>query len=189
MYLPWTPSSSLGQKLEGGSSRSPAALWVARISAHGLLYPIRQLSMSFSIHAATCSCTGNNLWFPSRPAFWSPQMDGTVRKTAISRAPRREASPGGSLKPTADPFAVFRVGTFSSKRIRSISKFLRSVYHSAYGVVLTYSLSVPSCIPGLAYKGAPAYIELRDEDLMNLAWMNVQREFYQVIKFSYYFTN
>ncbi|URE45626.1 hypothetical protein MUK42_01693 [Musa troglodytarum] len=35
------------------------------------------------------------------------------------------------------------------------------------------------CIPGLAYKGAPAYIELRDADLMNLAWMNVQREFYQ----------
>nr|XP_018674723.1 PREDICTED: putative transcription factor bHLH041 [Musa acuminata subsp. malaccensis] len=35
------------------------------------------------------------------------------------------------------------------------------------------------CIPGLAYKGAPAYIELRDADLMTLAWMNVQREFYQ----------
>ncbi|RWW86669.1 hypothetical protein BHE74_00004558 [Ensete ventricosum] len=50
-------------------------------------------------------------------------------------------------------------------------------------------LSVPSRIPGLAYNGAPAYIELRDADLMNMAWMNVQREFYQVIKFSYYFMN
>ncbi|WOL09066.1 hypothetical protein Cni_G17819 [Canna indica] len=40
-----------------------------------------------------------------------------------------------------------------------------------------------SCVPGLAYKSSLPYIELNDCDLMDLASMRVQRQFYQTAVF------
>ncbi|CAL9199465.1 unnamed protein product [Musa hybrid cultivar] len=64
-------------------------------------------------------------------------------------------------------------GDLPSSSSGSISLRLFKAYHGSLCSIQN------GCIPGLAYKGAPAYIELRDADLMTLAWMNVQREFYQ----------
>lgn len=41
--------------------------------------------------------------------------------------------------------------------------------------------SISSCIPGLAYEGGLTYAEFSGDDLMNLASIHVQRQFYQVI--------
>ncbi|THU52957.1 hypothetical protein C4D60_Mb10t09360 [Musa balbisiana] len=75
-------------------------------------------------------------------------------------------------------------GDLPSSSSGSISLRLFEAYRGSLcsiqsGYVFLKKDKINHCIPGLAYKGAPAYIELRDEDLMNLAWMNVQREFYQ----------
>ncbi|CAL9100909.1 unnamed protein product [Musa textilis] len=75
-------------------------------------------------------------------------------------------------------------GVLPSSSSGSISLRLFEAYRGSLcsiqsGYVFLKKNKINHCIPGLAYKGAPAYIELRDADLMNLAWMNVQREFYQ----------
>ncbi|CAL9122239.1 unnamed protein product [Musa acuminata var. zebrina] len=75
-------------------------------------------------------------------------------------------------------------GDLPSSSSGSISLRLFKAYHGSLcsiqnGYVFLKKDKINHCIPGLAYKGAPAYIELRDADLMTLAWMNVQREFYQ----------
>ncbi|RRT48148.1 hypothetical protein B296_00051310 [Ensete ventricosum] len=150
---PWTPSSSSAPTPAVASSEPPVACWDARTSASGPLFTIRHPSTYTSSSPFTSSfCILDSCSLP-----WD----------LISR-------PSSSYLTSTVGWHRGDDSTHPSSSSGSPSRGLFDAYRRSFCDIQH------SCVPGLAYKNSLPYFELGDADLMDLASMRVQRQFYQV---------
>ncbi|WOK97005.1 transcription factor bHLH041 [Canna indica] len=158
----WTPSSSSAPTLEAASSAAPPAPSDAPTSACGLLSTIHLPSTHYSSLSPYSHSSPVPSLLPPPPQLTSSLISSSYFTSKDGWY--NEEDDGG--RPTS-----------------SAPSPSRRMFDSYRSSICPIQCKYASQIPGCAFKNSLPYIELKDSQLIKLASLQVQRQFYQTAVF------